>query len=573
MTDRKTAFAQAATSLHRFAAILAISLCLTLCFGFCLSACVPKRASTASSQSGAIDQSTQPTENTQQAPANGDAVNETLKVKGTVKDGIVSYKGIPYAAPPVGELRFCPPQAATPWTEVLDCTQFRHSAVQVAGGSNNDAGVTPDEDCLYLNIWAPEGAEGKKLPVYFWIHGGAYVQGAGSNVMYDGSDFAADDVIVVTINYRLGALGYLGFQTLLDQYGTTGNWGTLDQIAALAWVHSNIAAFGGDPANITIGGESAGAFSVSNLIMSPLTDGLFARAIMESGSLLSNQAIAPFTRAELDKTIAMSQEYAAQFGASDSAEGLEVLRSIDAKTLCSMAPFSMDVSGSVRYSFWPAEDGYVIPEDPLVALEEGTYNKVPVLMGCVKDEGSVFIPDTITQAGFEKYVYQTFKGDKARLVLDYYSLPAQTSMTPVEKARDVAGMAMFKAGMAYLEDELSKAGLAVYVYQFNYDPPGTDDGLGVRHSVEVPFVFGTAKECGLGLDAVGEKIEMQTHSLWSNFITSGNPNTGITNLPYKVAWPDYDYIKPQIYNIQDNIAVTGREQDETVEFFKYIMFG
>ncbi|HJJ36898.1 MAG TPA: carboxylesterase family protein, partial [Methanocorpusculum sp.] len=186
--------------------------------------------------------------------------NDALNIIGISEDGVDKFLGIPYAEPPVGDLRFAPPVAKEPWTETLDCTQYRNASVQ--SPFLISAETPQGEDCLYLNIWKPADAkEGDNLPVYFWIHGGGWCYGSGAEAIYNGEQFAKEGIILVTINYRLGTLGYLALDTLMEEYGTAGNWATLDQICALQWVHDNIAKFGGNPNDVTIGGESAGSFN------------------------------------------------------------------------------------------------------------------------------------------------------------------------------------------------------------------------------------------------------------------------------------------------------------------------
>ncbi|NTU89664.1 MAG: carboxylesterase family protein [Actinobacteria bacterium] len=497
-----------------------------------------------------------------------EVVNEDVKVKGIVDDGVVSYKGIPYAQPPLGELRFSPPQAVQPWEGILDCTEYRNCAIQ---DISEDSTLVPDEDCLYLNIWAPEGAEGKNLPVYFWIHGDSYSSGSGSEARFEGSNFARDDIIVVTIDYRLGALGFLALETSLEEFGTTGNWGTLDQIEALKWVHENIAAFGGNPEAVTLGGSGTGSVSVSNLVMSPLAAGLFDQAILEGGTLLSNQAAVPFTGATLDASMTMSQEYAALFGADDTPEGMELLRSIDAETLSNMASFPEDVTRNERFSFWATQDGFVVPLDPIASLDTGGYNKVSLLIGYGKDDGSELVPVALSEAEYEAYVYKTFKGKDAEDVLGYY---AGSNVTPGEKAVDIVTMSSYAVGTKVMEDAFGEDGVDVYAYRFDFtstDEAG--DELDLQTIEDVSFAFANSELVGLELDETGTVIEEQMHILWCNFIKSGDPNVGAADLPFEKVWPTYEYLDPRIYYIDDAITVGKRDQVPTFAFFEKVMYG
>ncbi|MDR1965889.1 MAG: carboxylesterase family protein, partial [Synergistaceae bacterium] len=250
------------------------------------------------------------------------------EIRGSRSEDVSVYNGIPYAAPPVGELRFAPPQDAPAWEGVRDCTEFAPQAVQYMPFE----GQPMSEDCLALNVWTPaRPGDGAKLPVYVFIHGGGFAEGAGSLPMYDGTGFAKKGIVAVTINYRLNALGFFASRETLKRYGTTGNWGILDQIKALEWVRENISSFGGDPGKVTIGGESAGSFSVSILIASPLAKGLFRGAILESGTILSLPFLSTYARSDPDKSIAVSGMLADIVGAGDDENGLARMRRANAE--------------------------------------------------------------------------------------------------------------------------------------------------------------------------------------------------------------------------------------------------
>jgi para-nitrobenzyl esterase len=482
-------------------------------------------------------------------------------VMGYVSDGVVQFHGIPYAKPPVGELRFAPPEEPDSWEGVLDCTSYDGMAVQISTSGQ----MLGDEDCLYLHVWAPENAE--NLPVYVWIHGGAFVQGSGGNGLFDGTNFAKDGVVVVTLNYRLGALGYLALDTLQDTYGTTGNWGTLDQIMALQWVQDNIAAFGGDPDNVTIGGESAGAFSVSNLIMSPLAEGLFQRAILESGCLLSNVDGAPLMNGGvLEDAVENSRDYAAQFGADDSPEGVELLRSVDAHTLWDMAKWTWNITENQAYTFWPVSDGTVIPLDPYAAMAAGEYNHVQVLMGYNANEGSIFVPTTINEADLERYVYKVFKS-RAPEVL---AVCDQLGTEPYTVARNICTLSFFWSGMTEMERMLSEHGDTVYAYRFDYVAADGDQSLGAYHTSEINFAF--ANLYGRADTEENQRMLSQVHNSWVNFITCGDPNTGLDR-PSGLTWPVYDAADPQLYIFQNDAdTVGGPAYSQWLDFFIAVKF-
>ena len=272
------------------------------------------------------------------------ATTEAGTVRGVEGAGTRAYLGVPFAAPPVGERRFAPPENVEPWTETLDCENFGPTAVQ----ANAIEGLPMSEDCLTLNVWTPAApGSDEKLPVYVFIHGGAFAIGSGAEPTYDGTNFAKRGIVTITINYRLNALGFYATQETYDRYGTTGNWGYLDQIKALEWIRDNVSAFGGDPKRVTIGGESAGSYAVSALILSPLAEGLFQGAIMESGTNLQIAGNAYYSKADLQRSIEVCNMMSSTFGAKDDAEGLAKLRTVDADAFAQMCPLDIDFMGIV----------------------------------------------------------------------------------------------------------------------------------------------------------------------------------------------------------------------------------
>ena len=295
--------------------------------------------------------------------------------------GIRVFKGIPYAAPPVGKLRWREPQPVQPWDGTRVATEWGSRCVQ----SNRLGDLDPlnkrmDEDCLYLNIWTPAKSADESLPVMVWIHGGSNLNGAGSQPEYDGSDIASKGVVVVTINYRLDIFGFLAHPELTKESGTnsSGNYGLLDQIAALKWVQKNIRAFGGDPSRVTIFGESAGAFDVSLLMASPLARGLFHRAIAESGGALTPiPAFGP-------KPLQVGEQDGLKFAQSVGASSISELRNKSAKEL-----LDASIKNPITYAFGIV-DGYVVPSHPALIYSEGKQNDVPLLVGWNANEGTYF---------------------------------------------------------------------------------------------------------------------------------------------------------------------------------------
>ncbi len=309
-------------------------------------------------------------------------------VESDVVPGIAAFKGIPYAAPPVGNLRWKTPILPTKWQDVRKADHYGDSCLQPEDkiiGSKEQQKMS--EDCLYLNVWTKSKTGSEKLPVMFWIHGGGCTTGSGSMPYYDGSRLAQKGVVLVTINYRLGPFGYFGHPALSaeSEHKVSGNYGLLDQIFALEWVRDNIAAFGGDPGNVTIFGESAGAISVGCLLVSPLARGLFHRAILESGSILGVTNTLK-TLEEQGETLAKSFGTTKPFTASS-------LRAIPADEVLAKSSPAIGLFGKgIKYR--PVIDGYVIPEYPMALFEKGKQAPVPMLIGTNKDEVTIFMGST-----------------------------------------------------------------------------------------------------------------------------------------------------------------------------------
>lgn len=479
-----------------------------------------------------------------------------------VKNGTVSvFKGIPYAQAPVGDLRFAPPRDAAAWKEPLQARSFGSMAMQ-AGPDNGS------EDALTLNIWTPAqaGAE-KKLPVYVYIHGGAFIVGSNQNPTWDGMNFAQDGVILVTINYRLGALGFYASQTTYDAYKTTGNWGILDQIKALEWVNNNIAFFGGDPKNITVGGESAGSYSVSALMLSPLAKGLFQKAIMESGDILSLPGNNYYSKGDLARSIEVSRMFGLTFGADDTPAGLAKLRLADPLVLTYLSAVDLDFTKMSAFSMTPVYDGRVIPKDPVNALYEGRINPVKLLYGFNRDEGSLFIPEGLSRPQYEAFVYKTFGADAAGQLLQRYPVNADNS--PTQRARQLFKYGMFTAGPKSFGDVYARSGADVWAYHFAY--AGKDlleKGLGAAHASELKYVFGNFKS---EPDETQKKLSAEMRTRWLNFIKNGDPNVGQA-LPTQVKWPKYDAENTTMMEFDVTVKTIVMPEKSDLEFMQKILF-
>jgi para-nitrobenzyl esterase len=509
-------------------------------------------------------------------PAGGVAATETplLKVSGGVIKGrqegnIRVYKGIPYAKPPVGELRFAPPQDAEPWADELNCADFGRRCMQVFPFFANPQALS--EDCLTLNVWTPAKAgEAAALPVYVFIHGGGFAAGSGAFSLYNGENFAKKGIVAVTINYRLGALGFFASRETLNRYGTTGNWGILDQIKALEWVRDNIAAFGGDPGKVTVGGESAGSFSVSALMTSPLAAGLFRGVIMESGSILSLPALSYYARSDLQKSIEVSGMLADIFGAADDADGLEKMRRADADVLAYFSVFIPDQTTTPAFFLTPVFDGGAIPEDPLGAVSSGAFAKVNLLLGFNNDEGSLFVPEKTGESGYKTLTMRAFGGEKGLRILERFRVDAEH--TALQRARQTLAYGVFTAGIKRFADIIADAGGKVYMYKFNYDAPDNRrNGLGAAHAMELPFVFNNGTG-GASSDRASAKLADEMHTRWANFIKTGDVNVG-DPLPSDVQWPKYDSKDTGVLYLDEKITAGPLVDRENIDYAADLLFG
>jgi para-nitrobenzyl esterase len=457
-------------------------------------------------------------------------------VEGALDGETISFKGIPFAAPPIGDLRFAPPVEPTPWEDIKDCTEYGYIPVQNGnpmGTQPGDDNTFQSEDCLYLNIWRPAEESIHPLPVYVWIYGGGFSMGSPSVGTYATDSFARDGIIQVNITYRVNALGFLASDEMEAESGYVGNMGVLDQIQALKWVQENIAAFGGDPGNVTIGGESAGAFSVSNLIMSPLAKGLFHRAILESGNILGSPISSPLCGGYVDQMKENTKGLMEALGVSD----LAGLRSVDAKKIAAASALSFDIRFPSDQAFWPVYDGKVLPEDPWEALTNGEYNDVPILTGYNTDEGSMFVPLETTDAQYRDIAKLTF-GENAAEYLERY--PVTDEYDAAARLRFVMKMGL-AGGSAIFAEKFVEAGQDVYCYNFDYRTPEMDAaGLGASHASEMNYIFETLPA---NLKDIPEAVALsdRMHEYWANFIKTGDPNGDESTAGEElIPWEKYD---------------------------------
>ncbi len=454
-------------------------------------------------------------------------------VEGVVSpDGKVrTFKGIPYAAPPLGPLRWKPPQPAPSWTGVRKALDYAPRAMQ---GHIYDDMVFhdngPSEDCLYLNLWIPEHPASTNLPVMVWIHGGGFIAGSSSEPRQDGGNLSKLGVLVVSLNYRMGVFGFFAHPELTRESGhnASGNYGLLDQVAALEWVHKNIAAFGGDPNNVTIFGESAGSSSVCALMASPLARGLFHRAIGESGAFMNSQRPLK-SRVEAEQAGVKFAESA--FGTNS----IEALRAIPAEQV-------LDAALKLpQEHFRPDIDGYFLPADCPSIYTAGKQSHVPLLAGWNKDEGSFnsfFTNDAPTVENYVACAKARF-GTNAAAFLKVY--PAATDAEAKRAAQDFAsdrftGYAMWK----WLELQLGTGGSPVYRYEFDQTlplpadaKPGTEPTA--PHASDIEYVFRMLSSRHLPWRAEDDQVSELMAAYWTNFAKTGDPNG--PGLPH---WPAYN---------------------------------
>lgn len=488
-------------------------------------------------------------------------------IKGLEEKGVEVFRGIRYAKIPKGRLRFAPPEPAENFSDTFDATSFCQIPVQPSF-LNHSLKAIEDEDCLCLNIYRPKGIrEGEKLPVYVWIYGGAFVSGASSLPLYDGTSFARNKVIFVSINYRLNALGFYASESTLKQYGTTGNWGILDMIEALSWVHSHIEDFGGDKNNVTIGGESAGAYACSALVLSKKAAGLFNKVILESGTLFNYPIDGYDSRRNNAEAMQASKRFASYFNASDDASGLELLRELDPVLIAYHSGFNYDMLNNTQHILKPYFDGAVLPSDPLASLYDGDFNKVDVLLGYNTNEGTMFTNPKLSQKEFLQSLSALFGKDRGQAVFDYFD---KKNGSVYRKASDFVGDMMFNLGMKMFADKLSENS-NVYMYHFAYGSSDVDRHGGVGHAKEIAYAFNNLKDGG------GKEqnfVADSMHERFVNFIKHGDPNLCISDDPqdkgakknYLVQWPRYDRESPMVMRFDRFSGAEAFELKDELEF-------
>jgi para-nitrobenzyl esterase len=460
---------------------------------------------------------------------------------GVAGGGVLSFRGIPFAAAPVGDLRYRPPRPPRPWTGVRDASRPGAASLQPesAFAPLLMHGLPPaSEDCLYLNVWTP-ATDGARRPVMVWFHGGAFISGSGWQTMLNGARLAArGDVVVVTINYRLGIFGFLrGRSECGEAFDASGNEALLDQVAALEWVRAEIAAFGGDPANVTVFGASAGAASIAMLLSSGRARGLFHRAILQSGS--ANLRTTPARAADITRAVLTSLAL--------TPETAGRLREVPAEALAHAQQAATPRTGAGT-PYMPVADGDLIPVDPFAAIADGSTRGIPVLIGTNRDEMRLFglMDPALQGVTAESLIARLAQGGRSEeraseLVAEYRDAraPRGEPIAPADLLHAINSDATFRLPAIRLAEAQARHAQATYSYLFTWPSPWEGGRLGSCHALEGPFVFGTHSLPGVshfaGTGQAADQLSEHMMDAWVAFARSGNPSH-----PGLPAWRAYE---------------------------------
>ncbi|MCR2833516.1 carboxylesterase/lipase family protein [Parerythrobacter lacustris] len=477
-------------------------------------------------------------------------------VQGLKQNGIDAFLGIRYAAPPVGDLRFMPPVPAESWDGTADATGYGAPCMQLysASGPNESdltrgiQGIFPtateakidNEDCLFLNVWTPAAGDGGKRPVMVWFHGGGYAYGSGGWPAYNGRNLAEKgDVVVVTVNHRLNAFGYLNLAAQFGpDYAASGNVGNLDLVRSLEWVRDNIAAFGGDPSNVTIMGESGGGSKVSHLLAMPSADGLFHKAVIQSGPGVYSGKPAD------------AAEYAAAILTASGVETVEDLKTVRADQIVDAVRKVTPASSAMGRGpqFGPIADGTIVPRDPFLPRAPEQSSDIPVLIGYNKTEMTLFVA---SQPWFGRIDEAGLKGMAAMLGEEVAAaVDAYRAMYPDYSPTDIASMAMgtrFVRGTYLLADQQSRTATApVYVYRLTWETPVGGGILRSPHTLDIPLMFDNAAESTalVGSDEGAAMMAQMMSDAWIAFAKTGKPSSAL--LP---DWQAYTQTKRMVMEL------------------------
>ncbi len=489
----------------------------------------------------------------EQATINSNSVqieSGVISGKSTSDEAVKIFMGIPFAAPPVADLRWKAPQPVKSWDGVRACVAPPASAMQATPtpfacwSFEFMAPVEPlSEDCLYLNVWSPANTTDEKLPVMVWIHGGGLTGGSGTVPLYDGEDMARKGVVYVTINYRLGVFGFLAHPELSTESEdqTSGNYGILDQIAALQWVSANIEAFGGDPSNVTIAGQSAGSFSVNALMVSPKAKGLFHKAIAQSGGMFDKSM-------SLGQTIQNAEEAGVEYVKNIGVESISDLRKISAEELMKV----------------PASSGLTIDNVILPNIREtfasGKQNDVPLITGWNKDDGVSFGPPSSVEA-YNENARKTY-GDLVDEYLNAFPGNTEEEVAASSKLTNQLFFGWQNYTWATLQ---SQTGVnPAYLYFFSRVPPG-EPNFGAFHSSEFAYALHTLKKWDKPFTEIDYNLENIMSSYWVNFAKTGNPNG--EGLP---VWSQFNRENPQVVEFGDEVKQTPLPFQEQLSFYDLV---
>jgi para-nitrobenzyl esterase len=460
-------------------------------------------------------------------------------LQGVEADGLLIYKGVPYAAAPIGDLRWREPQPVKPWKGVREATHFAPACMQTGVSMPGETPPEISEDCLYLNVWAPPRKLGKRVPVIAWIHGGGYSTGSASMPLYWGDKLAQRGVIVVTIAYRLGPFGWLAHPELTREsaHHSSGNYGLMDQLAALQWIQRNIGAFGGDPKRVTIAGQSAGAMAVSELMASPRAKGLFQRAIAESGGLFEPIQLAPDY--VLTKSEAVGEKYLASLGVSSIAQ----LRKLPASQL---------LGGTAASITHPIIEPYVLPASPYEVFASGRQNDVPVLIGSNAEEArSLTDVSKVTAKTFSTDLAAAFGPLPGALIAAYpFTSDAEARQARLDLERNLRfGWDMW----AWARLQASTGHSPVFYYSFQQRPPFPSGsvyaGWGASHYAELWYVFDHLDQYPWNWTEADRKLAEEISGYWVNFARAGDPN-GAAVPP----WPAFENARAQVQILKSPIT-------------------
>ncbi|MEZ4222918.1 MAG: carboxylesterase/lipase family protein [Polyangiaceae bacterium] len=481
-------------------------------------------------------------------------------VQGAVVDGVRAFRGIPYAKSPVGELRWKSPQPVDSWSTTLDATKPGPQCPQLALLSTS---VTGTEDCLTVDVWSPSPAPATPRPVMVWIHGGGFTTGAGSSATFAGGHLVSrGDVVLVDVNYRLGPLGFLAHTALTKEetsHPTSGNYGFEDQVFALQWVRDNVSAFGGDPNDVTVFGQSAGGVATCLHLASPKSAGLFNRVVIQSGpcDLLTK----PLADAEKQ-----GADLAAAVSCANPTDVLGCLRGKSPDELLNALPIKSAVVLGNGVTWGPTIDGDVLPQLPSTRIAAGNFNKVSVMTGTNADEGDVFI-SLGGYASIDDAQYQTLVGEAAGLLgLDGSKVVAQYPSASFPKPADALAEVLTDGGFVCPTRRLARAlrqqGQTVYLYHFTRGIPiPLLGGTKVWHGAELPFVFGNES---FGFSPAGQDLTLSQNmqEYWTRFASSGDPNASGA-----IVWPEYDATKDEHLVLDTTIAKDSGLKSSVCDFW------